>query len=304
MVGAAAVLSGVTRMTVSLVVIMFELTGSVVFIVPLMAAVMASKWVGDAIIKKGIYDAHIELNGYPFLDSKFEFHYTTRAADCMRPRAARPTRVITSSGDSIIESSSHGSPLSEPLTVITANSMTVDDLDNLLKTSTHNGFPIVVSSASQYLIGFITRKDLARALHTAKATQEIYENTKVIFSLEESTSSASNGGPTSTVAGASDSGAFVDANKSGEMSDWDQVLVCDTETQRTSLDHDAASSSTASTATSRHRHRRQSIGPPPLNLRRYVDLAPVTVTDETPMENVIDMFRKLGLRQVLVIHNG
>jgi len=36
MVGAAAMLGGVTRMTVSLVVIMFELTGGVRYIVPLM----------------------------------------------------------------------------------------------------------------------------------------------------------------------------------------------------------------------------------------------------------------------------
>ena len=39
MVGAAAVLGGVTRMTVSLVVIMFELTGGVRYIVPLMVSV-------------------------------------------------------------------------------------------------------------------------------------------------------------------------------------------------------------------------------------------------------------------------
>jgi chloride channel 3/4/5 len=52
MVGAAAVLGGVTRMTVSLVVIMFELTGSLEFIVPTMVAVMFAKWVGDAIYKR------------------------------------------------------------------------------------------------------------------------------------------------------------------------------------------------------------------------------------------------------------
>lgn len=86
MVGAAAVLGGVTRMTVSLVVIMFELTGRLEFIVPMMAAVMFAKWIGDAINTKGIYDAHIGLNGYPFLDSKEEFSHSTVAADVMRPR--------------------------------------------------------------------------------------------------------------------------------------------------------------------------------------------------------------------------
>ena len=39
-------LSGVTRMTVSLVVIMFELTGGITYIVPIMVAVMIAKWVG------------------------------------------------------------------------------------------------------------------------------------------------------------------------------------------------------------------------------------------------------------------
>lgn len=74
MVGAAAVLSGVTRMTVSLVVIMFELTGNADFIVPVMAAVMCSKWVGDAFGRQSIYDAHIYLNDYPCLNPEDKFN--------------------------------------------------------------------------------------------------------------------------------------------------------------------------------------------------------------------------------------
>ncbi len=153
---------------------MFELTGGLQYIVPLMAAAMTSKWIGDAFGKEGMYpfvclmhfgfewetmvlllgtscnprrtgrffcwiclawiclvrrlpmlqemdkrngrshivvsfwrkrlpradgitsltypwlacsyDAHIRLNGYPFLDSKEEFVHTTIAADVMRPR--------------------------------------------------------------------------------------------------------------------------------------------------------------------------------------------------------------------------
>ena len=39
----------------SLVVIMFELTGGLTYIVPIMVAVMISKWVGDALVKDGMY---------------------------------------------------------------------------------------------------------------------------------------------------------------------------------------------------------------------------------------------------------
>ena len=34
---------------------MFELTGGLVYIVPLMVAVLTSKWVGDAFVKEGMY---------------------------------------------------------------------------------------------------------------------------------------------------------------------------------------------------------------------------------------------------------
>lgn len=218
MVGAAAALGGVTRMTVSLVVIMFELTGSVNWIVPLMVAVMAAKWVGDSIVKQGVYDAHIGLNGYPFLDVKDDFVYTTIAADVMSPKK----------GDS-------------SLAVLTQNSMSVADVENLLKASSHNGYPVIVSEESQYLVGFVLRKDLIIALTSAKESMDVFDSTKVFFN---------------------------DPRNTTQQSQWN------------------------------------SRGPPPINLNKIVDFSPVTMTDQTPMEMVIDMFRKLGLRHVLVTHNG
>ena len=67
-VGAAAVLGGVTRMTVSLVAIVFEITGGLEYILPVMGAVMVSKWVGDA-LSPGVYDVAISIRDYPYLDS-------------------------------------------------------------------------------------------------------------------------------------------------------------------------------------------------------------------------------------------
>jgi len=42
----------------------------------------------------------------------------------------------------------------------------------------------------------------------------------------------------------------------------------------------------------------------PLRLFNIVDLSPITVTDHTPMEIVVEIFSKLGIRQALVTHNG
>ncbi|XP_041925122.1 H(+)/Cl(-) exchange transporter 3 isoform X2 [Alosa pseudoharengus] len=214
MVGAAACLGGVTRMTVSLVVIVFELTGGLEYIVPLMAAVMTSKWVGDAFGREGIYEAHIRLNGYPFLDAKEEFTHTTLARDVMRPRRSDP-----------------------PLAVLTQDDLTLAELQAIITQTSYNGFPVIVSKESQRLVGFALRRDITIAIENARRKQEgILLNSRVYFTQHAPT------------------------------------LPADS--------------------------------PRPLKLRSILDMSPFTVTDHTPMEIVVDIFRKLGLRQCLVTHNG
>jgi chloride channel 3/4/5 len=69
MVGAGAFLAGVSRMTISLAVIMFELTGELEFIVPNMIGIMVAKWIADAFEKEGVYDLAQTVLGHPFLDA-------------------------------------------------------------------------------------------------------------------------------------------------------------------------------------------------------------------------------------------
>uniref|UniRef100_A0AAX7VGA2 Chloride channel protein n=1 Tax=Astatotilapia calliptera TaxID=8154 RepID=A0AAX7VGA2_ASTCA len=214
MVGAAACLGGVTRMTVSLVVIMFELTGGLEYIVPLMAAAVTSKWVADAFGKEGIYESHILLNGYPYLDVRDEFTHRTLATDVMRPRRNDP-----------------------PLAVLTQDSTTVEDVETLIKDTDYNGFPVVVSRESERLIGFVQRRDLTLAIKNARQKQDGVVSSSVVYFTEDAPQlPASN--------------------------------------------------------------------PQPLKLRRILNLSPFTVTDHTPMETVVDIFRKLGLRQCLVTRSG
>jgi len=74
MVGAGAFLGGVSRMTISLCVIMFELTGEIEYIVPHMIAILIAKWVADAMSKEGVYDLAQTVLGHPFLDSDHAMH--------------------------------------------------------------------------------------------------------------------------------------------------------------------------------------------------------------------------------------
>lgn len=69
MVGAAAFLAGVTRMTISLCVIMFELTGELEYTIPHMIAILVAKWTADALSKESVYDLAQSVLGHPFLDT-------------------------------------------------------------------------------------------------------------------------------------------------------------------------------------------------------------------------------------------
>jgi chloride channel 3/4/5 len=189
---------------------MFELTGGLTYIVPLMAAAVTAKWVGDAFSRGGIYDAQIELNGYPFLDNKEEFNYTTLASDVMKPRPNQP-----------------------PMSALTLEGMTLGEVELILKTTKYTGFPVVVSNESQYLVGYVLRRDLQIAIAQHKRYGKVNNKSLIYFSKTPPTT--------------------------GDFS---------------------------------------------LKFHKLLDLAPITITDQTPMETVIDMFRKLGLRVTLVTHNG
>lgn len=55
-------------MTISLCVIMLELTGELTYVVPNMIAILVAKWVADALEHESIYDLAQTLLGHPFLD--------------------------------------------------------------------------------------------------------------------------------------------------------------------------------------------------------------------------------------------
>lgn len=134
-------------MTVSIVVIMFELTGALTYVLPIMIAVMLSKWVGDAISPRGIYESWIHFNGYPFLDNRDDNGSSIPDV----PAAQVMTRI-------------------EDLIVITASGHTIQTLRQLLTQHRFRGFPVIDNTRDALLLGYISRTELAYALSSALST--------------------------------------------------------------------------------------------------------------------------------------
>lgn len=139
LVGAAAVLGGVVRMTISLAVILIESTGNYQYALPMMVVFFSSRWAGNG-FNKGIYDSHIDLNDWPLLEEKLpkQISWTLKVRDVAK-RSPVVLREIE----------------------------TVERVVRILRSTTHHGFPVIFNSSllSKYpslgtLSGIIQRRHL------------------------------------------------------------------------------------------------------------------------------------------------
>ncbi len=81
LVAAGATMCGVTRLSVTLAVILFELTGSLEHVLPFSLGVLIAKWTADALEPLSIYDLLTDMNAYPYLDAKVRPVFTTDLGD-------------------------------------------------------------------------------------------------------------------------------------------------------------------------------------------------------------------------------
>lgn len=117
LLGAAAALSGVLNITVTVVVIMYELTGALNYIVPTMIVVGVTQAVSAKWGKGGLTDQAIWFNGFPFIDTKEQHCFNAPVSKAMARK----------------------------LVVLPARDLTLDKLEHILKTTTHRGFLLSIT---------------------------------------------------------------------------------------------------------------------------------------------------------------
>lgn len=132
--GAASLMAGSMRMTVSLCVIFLELTNNLLLLPITMLVILIAKTVGDC-FNPSIYDIILELKGLPFLDAHPEPWM----------------RNIT-----VGELADH-----KPEVVTLGGIEKVDRIVQVLRNTTHNGFPVVDGTE---LHGLVLRAHLIQVL--------------------------------------------------------------------------------------------------------------------------------------------
>ena len=134
---------GVTRLSVTLAVILFELTGSLDHVIPFSLGVLCAKWTADAVEPLSIYDLLADMNSYPFLDNKNQPIFDTELGDLVS--RVRRDRVIDIGNSPLVRASD----LREKLEML----QLAGELDG--------GLPIV---RDKILVGLIPAPDLEFAL--------------------------------------------------------------------------------------------------------------------------------------------
>ncbi|PWY98243.1 hypothetical protein BCV70DRAFT_193663 [Testicularia cyperi] len=155
--GAAAALAGVTRITVAVVVIMFELTGALTYILPTMIVVGITKGVADWFSVGGIAEQMIKFSGYPFLD-KDEHTFGIPVSDVMY---ARPE-------------------------VLYASGMKLGELESKLAEGSYKGLPLVKSQDDPTLLGYAGKTELRYAISKARRARALSPDTVCLFSMDDS----------------------------------------------------------------------------------------------------------------------
>ncbi|KPV74558.1 uncharacterized protein RHOBADRAFT_54361 [Rhodotorula graminis WP1] len=265
-IGAASALGGVTRMTISLVVILFELTGAIDIVIQLMLAVMVAKFTGDYISKNGIYETWINLRNYPFLNNKLDYRRDTVLA----------RHVMT--------------PVAE-LACVSDEGWEVARLEALLDKEDWRGFPVLKSMRSRVILGYIGRAELREALDHLRHVSEVTPDTPCFFA---SASRPRRG----TQIPIPHSPAHSPTQRCSMAVDLErdprQVGNGGGLGQEFNGDESAATSLGAL----------EGEGRAWVSLAPWVDEIPVCMSQDTPMELVVQMFQRIGLRFVLLTRQG
>lgn len=161
-VGAAAFMSGITKLTLSVVVILCELTGAVSYILPIMVAVLTSKFVNDFLCLENIYDSWLSTQFNTSSDDGETLNINKGHGLCSFSNL--PSAIKASLPD--VTAKSVMVPLHQVkhLCMVPSEPYTLTSLQGFLSQDAHEGYPFVFSENDPVSLGYVQKSQIYEVL--------------------------------------------------------------------------------------------------------------------------------------------
>ncbi|CAN3372345.1 hypothetical protein DIURU_004531 [Diutina rugosa] len=162
-IGAAAFMTGITKYTMCVVVIMFELSGAVSYVLPIMVAVMASKFSNDWMCKENIYDTWIRevFNRESHIPPE---HVNDGRGSGVVNFTTLTTTIKSKLPDLAVSAVMVPVERVECVFLVPDTPYTVESLQSRVDSTIHEGFPVVLSRENPLSLGYVTRSSLSQQL--------------------------------------------------------------------------------------------------------------------------------------------
>ncbi|ODQ80289.1 hypothetical protein BABINDRAFT_161251 [Babjeviella inositovora NRRL Y-12698] len=98
LIAAGAFMAGVTRMNITLVIILFELTSSYTYVIPISIAIAVSNWVATALEPLSLYESLLVKNNYPFIHHEGPFDPLVTVGDILMDEDTETVSIHTKKG--------------------------------------------------------------------------------------------------------------------------------------------------------------------------------------------------------------
>ncbi|GEQ72896.1 hypothetical protein JCM33374_g6584 [Metschnikowia sp. JCM 33374] len=162
-VGAAAFVTGITKLTLSVVVIIFELTGAVTYVLPIMIAVMTSKFFNDYLCEENIYDSWLS-HDFNVKNSSDAFQVNLGKGDGLCNFGNISARFRSRLPDVAIETVMVPLSKTRHLVLFPQQPYSLTALYAYLSDDNHEGYPLVASDQNPVNIGYLTKKSIYRSI--------------------------------------------------------------------------------------------------------------------------------------------
>ncbi|OWB66129.1 hypothetical protein B5S30_g1465 [[Candida] boidinii] len=183
-VGSASFLASITNMSIAVVVLVFEMTGALTYVLPIMIGVLVSRSFSNFLLDKSIYEL--------WLTSIFNRPYLINGVveKMTRPELSKIScdEIITKLDDLVVIYEEDKLTLDDICKLVNANNDNNDNIQGVHDAATtgHYCYPVLESKQEPRLLGYVSCFELDNRLKTIKEQGVVPMDTRATFTNTES----------------------------------------------------------------------------------------------------------------------